>query len=128
MNERVKFLDLMKISLPITGLISILHRVTGILLFFLMPIMLWCFNDILLYERSFNTLVSCSKDFYFISLLDFFFLIFFYHVFAGIRHIIIDFGYGEEDKVKIKKNGNIFFVLFSIFSLLLIFYIGFFVW
>lgn len=127
-KKRIMFLNLMEIKLPITGLISILHRITGILLFFLMPVILLCFNDILLYEVSFNKFVSFSQGFYFSFLLILFFLIFFYHVFAGVRHILIDFGYGEENKHKIKSEGSIFLSLFSIFFILLVVYMGINLW
>ena len=42
MNEnRPKHLALSQIRLPLPGLVSILHRVSGMLLFLVLPLLLW---------------------------------------------------------------------------------------
>ena len=40
-NQRPVYLNLLRIHLPVGGVVSILHRVTGVLLALLLPYSLW---------------------------------------------------------------------------------------
>ncbi|GAB4169631.1 MAG: succinate dehydrogenase, cytochrome b556 subunit [Rhodocyclaceae bacterium] len=43
-KTRPKYLNLMQIRLPLAGYVSILHRISGALLFLLLPLVLWLFG------------------------------------------------------------------------------------
>jgi succinate dehydrogenase / fumarate reductase cytochrome b subunit len=89
-KKRPKNLNLMTIRLPINAVVSILHRVSGIGLFLLLPALLWCFSLSLKSAAGYQYLVE-GLDFWLVKLL----LIatswaFFHHFFAGIRHLLQD--------------------------------------
>ena len=44
-RQRPKYLDLLKIRLPLPGLVSILHRISGFGLFLFLPLLLWLFES-----------------------------------------------------------------------------------
>ncbi len=39
-----KYLNLMQIRLPLPGIVSILHRISGVSLFLCLPLLLWLFG------------------------------------------------------------------------------------
>jgi succinate dehydrogenase / fumarate reductase cytochrome b subunit len=83
-------------SFPITAISSIIHRITGGLMVILLPFLLW----------GFSLSMRCSEDFYYVqgllihspwSVIVWIFLsAVSYHVIAGVRHLIMDLGFGEE--------------------------------
>jgi len=94
-DNRPVNLDIGTIKLPITAYASILHRISGVILFFATGILLWMLDASLASEESFNSLKQTLAH----PLLK---LVFWgilaalgYHLLAGIRHLIMDFGIGE---------------------------------
>jgi len=94
-NRRPKHLDLLKIKLPLPGVVSILHRISGVLLFFPgIPLLLCGLQSLLESEQSYAALqVTLLSPFVKITLLLFawFFL---HHLCAGIRYLLLDLHYG----------------------------------
>ncbi len=94
-NKRPKHLDLLKIKLPLPGVVSILHRVSGVLLFFPgIPLLLCGLQSLLESEQSYAALqVTLLSPLVKITLLLFawFFL---HHLCAGIRYLLLDLHYG----------------------------------
>lgn len=94
-NKRPKHLDLLKIKHPLPGVVSILHRISGVLLFFPgIPLLLCGLQSLLESEQSYADLqVMLLSPFVKITLLLFswFFL---HHFCAGIRHLLLDLHYG----------------------------------
>ena len=95
-TKRPVNLDIGSIKLPITSYVSILHRVSGVVLFFAVALMLCFFDASLESEQSFESL----KDSFTSPLAQ---LVIWaalaalaYHFVAGIRHLIMDFGIGED--------------------------------
>ncbi|WP_299774255.1 succinate dehydrogenase, cytochrome b556 subunit [uncultured Pseudoteredinibacter sp.] len=89
-------LDISTIKLPITAYVSILHRVSGVALFAGVAILLWMLDKSLSSAAGFaemqDTLSSPLCQF--IIWLTLAGLI--YHMVAGIRHLIMDAGIGED--------------------------------
>ena len=81
---------------PITALSSILHRASGIFLFILIPVFLWVLSCSLSSAQGFECirLYLTSGGFSFIVWL--FLSAITYHIFAGLRHIFMDFGCAES--------------------------------
>ena len=94
-NKRPKHLDLLKIKLPLPGIVSILHRVSGVLLFFPgIPILLCGLQSLLESELSYAALQdTLQSPIIKISLLLFSWL-FLHHLCAGVRHLLLDLHYG----------------------------------
>lgn len=86
----------LSIRLPLPALVSIMHRLSGILVFLLIPLLLWGLQASLASPEGLNQV----KD-YFLSPAGKFFiwlmisgLIF--HLFAGIRHLLMDMHFGDS--------------------------------
>ena len=80
-------------KLQISSVLSIGHRMSGILLFFMFSALGWWF--VLWVFSRFNQIYLCVFNY---SLIKFLLVItsyaFFYHLCTGIRHLVWDAGYG----------------------------------
>ncbi len=89
-------LDIGTIKLPITAYVSILHRVSGVATLFAIAIFLWILDQSLASEQSFQD-VSNILSYPLAQFLIWGSLVaLIYHTVAGIRHLIMDLGFGEE--------------------------------
>lgn len=93
-NKRPKHLALSQIRLPLPGFISILHRVSGVLLFLALPLLLWALQNSLLSIETYTQMAEVLR--YPFSKLVLLGLIwaFLHHFCAGIRYLVIDLDYG----------------------------------
>jgi len=95
-KSRPTYLDPLRIRLPIPGLISILHRISGLGLFLFLPLLLWLFQSSLTspdsyvrYRAAFaNPLVKLIL----IGLL----WAFVHHLLAGLRFLALDLHSGTD--------------------------------
>ncbi len=85
-----------KLSWPITSLSSILHRVTGVILFLAVPLLLWALEKSLASKADFNQIQLLLQgdlakfiSWAILSMLC-------YHIIAGARHLLMDAGIGES--------------------------------
>ena len=86
-KKRPKNLNLFTIRLPINAVVSILHRVSGLALFGLLPVMLFALQYSLQSAENYTKLMNLT-DFWIVKLV----LIglsfpFFHHFYAGLRHL-----------------------------------------
>lgn len=95
-NKRPVNLDIGTIKLPITSYVSILHRVSGVILFFSVAIFLWMLESSLASELSFNELAATLGNPICQFIIWGSLAALAYHAIAGIRHLIMDFGVGED--------------------------------
>lgn len=101
-KSRPRYLNLLKIHLPITGMISILHRMSGILLFLFIPFMIWSIHYSLQSEMHFQTLQQFLHTLSGRILLIIFLLVLMQHFFAGIRFLLMDLDWGMERDISRK--------------------------
>ena len=94
-NKRPVNLDIGTIKLPITSYVSILHRVSGVVLFFAVALLLYAFDASLASEQSFQSLKNFFTNPLFQIILWGSLVALAYHVIAGLRHLVMDFGIGE---------------------------------
>ena len=95
-NKRPVNLDLGTMKFPPMAIASILHRISGIVIFLLLPFMLYLLEQTLHSAASFEkTLQLLTNPLAKIVVWGFLTAVF-YHLFAGVRHILMDFGFGEE--------------------------------
>lgn len=95
-NKRPVNLDLTTIRFPITAIISILHRITGVWLFIALPFSLDVLYKSLNSLQSFANLDMCFTNHWYIRFLVWTVLAAAtYHLVAGIRHLIMDLGIGD---------------------------------
>ena len=94
-DKRPVNLDISTIHLPITAIVSILTRISGVVLFVATAIMLWLLDTSLASESGFQQVgeIMGSPPVKFVVWLILVAVI--YHALAGLKHIVADFGYGE---------------------------------
>ena len=95
---RPVFINLMQIKLPVSAFISITHRLSGIYNFFItLPLALY-----LLYfsTKSYNDFMFVynilNNPNLFSTFVTFSFLVYFYHLLTGFRHLLQDIHIGES--------------------------------
>lgn len=97
-QKRPVYLNLMQIRLPLPGLVSILHRASGVLLFLFLPLLLWLLSQSLRSSDAFSALQQTFGS----PVLRFFVWLVLsslaYHIIAGVRHLLMDVGIGETLK------------------------------
>jgi len=96
-KKRPVNLDIGTIKLPITSYVSILHRVSGVIMFFAVGIFLWMLESSLASEQSFADLGQLLSNPICQFIIWGSLAALAYHAIAGIRHLIMDFGFGEDD-------------------------------
>jgi succinate dehydrogenase / fumarate reductase cytochrome b subunit len=97
--DRPVNINLFKIRLPISALISITHRLSGIYVFFVtLPLSIILFQQALteLSYDAISLLIQTSS--FFSTFVYFSFLIFLYHILTGFRHLLMDIHIGENLK------------------------------
>lgn len=95
-KQRPKFLALHEIRLPLPGIVSILHRVSGAGLFLLLPFLLFLFDRSLGSPETFAVYQSFVSN-WFIKLVLFGLLwAYLHHFCAGIRFLLLDLHVGGE--------------------------------
>lgn len=95
-KQRPVNLDLNTIKFPPSAISSILHRVTGVAMFFALLFVIWAWAVSLSSEQGFNDVQAIMDGFIgkFVAIGTVSALI--YHILGGIRHGIMDMGYWEE--------------------------------
>ena len=89
-------LDLLRIHLPLPGWVSILHRVSGALLFAALPLGVWALSVSLAGEAGFQRMAGLAA--HPLAKLGVLVLVwaFAHHFFAGLRHLALDLHWGVE--------------------------------
>ena len=88
------YLNLFQLHLPVTGWVSILHRLSGALLFFALPLLVWMFAQTFVSEAEFTRVTAYFKT----AFAKFSMLMLVagitQHFFAGLRHLAMDAYWG----------------------------------
>lgn len=96
-NKRPVNLDLTTIRFPVTAIISILHRISGVWLFLALPLLIITLHGSLDSIQSFAALDLYISNLFFLRFLIWTVLAAgTYHFVAGIRHMILDMGIGDS--------------------------------
>jgi succinate dehydrogenase / fumarate reductase, cytochrome b subunit len=96
-KKRPVNLDILTISMPVTAIVSILHRVTGIILFVGLAFLFYAFDLSLESQEGFDQVVNALQTNFLVK-----FVIWgvvsalMYHFVAGVKHLFMDMGYFEE--------------------------------
>jgi succinate dehydrogenase / fumarate reductase cytochrome b subunit len=95
-KPRPVFLNLFKIRLPIAGIMSIIHRVTGLVMVLAIPVFIYLLDLSLSGAEGFSAARSLFAS-AFIKLILFLFLwSLMHHFLAGVRYLLIDIDIGVE--------------------------------
>lgn len=97
--------DLPSYRLPAAGWVSILHRVSGVLMFLLMPFIIWMFDasvssDISFarFKAAFNTGIGMAPGWFFKLVALALIWAYLHHFIAGVRHLWMDVSHDAVSK------------------------------
>jgi succinate dehydrogenase / fumarate reductase, cytochrome b subunit len=117
------FTDLPSYRLPVAGIVSILHRISGFIMFLLMPFIIWMFDTSVSSEFSFAKFkavfnVGASGVFWKLVALALIWA-YLHHFIAGVRHLWMDTSHAAVSK-EFGKSSAVFTLAASIgFTLVL---------
>lgn len=95
-KKRPKYLNLFEIRLPLAGFASILHRVSGLGLFLMLPLLIWLLDLSLRSPDGFQALQAISAHPLVKLVLIGLLWAFLHHFCMGIRILLIDIHVGVE--------------------------------
>ena len=98
-TSRPVFLDLRQIRLPLPGLVSILHRVSGVLMVLSIPVAALLFHQALSGPEGFAATVAFLDSWLVKLALLVLTWSLLHHLLAGIRHLVLDIGVGLDRPV-----------------------------
>ena len=122
-DKRPVNLDLSTIKFPVTAIVSITHRVTGVAIFLALPILLWMLDRSLASPESFADLKELMTSPLVKLVVWAILAVLLYHLVAGIRHLVMDAGVGES-----LEGGRRGAKLVFIISVVLILLVGGWIW
>ena len=96
--RNINFPLLLTYRLPLPGVVSIMHRISGAALFLMLPLLLWLFDLSLMSEISFARLSGITANVFFKLLLALLIWGFIHHLVAGIRYLLLDLHLGIDLK------------------------------
>jgi succinate dehydrogenase / fumarate reductase cytochrome b subunit len=116
-SNRPVNLDLTKFKFPITAIVSILHRISGVVLFLAIPLLLMYLSCSLDSAASFAKVSASLSGFggWLVSWVIVSAVL--YHLVAGIRHLFMDLGIGETIGCA-KKSAVAMLVIFVILAVI----------
>lgn len=92
LHKRPVYLNLFQIRLPIPAIASILHRMTGVLLFLLYPCTIIFWRMLIQDDSSFQQAIKWLHGGICRTIIWLLLSAIMYHSLAGVRHILNDFG------------------------------------
>ena len=95
-KSRPVFLEIPNIRLPIPGIVSILHRISGVILFVMLPVLLYLLSGTLSRESAFETYRAIVSNPLVKLILIGVLWAYLHHFLAGIRFLFLDAYKGLE--------------------------------
>ncbi|WP_274571586.1 succinate dehydrogenase, cytochrome b556 subunit [Neisseria leonii] len=89
-KKRPVFLEINNIRLPIPGIVSILHRISGVILFLMLPVLLCLLDGSLSSGETFESYKNLVGNPLVKLVLIGLMWAFWHHFFAGIRFLLLD--------------------------------------
>jgi len=124
-DHRPVNINLIKIKLPISALTSITHRLAGMYIFFITyPLSVFLFYISISSSESFINLTNMLINSIYIStFVAFSYLVLWYHILTGVRHLIMDMHIGES--LDASKYSSILVLLLWVLSVIATFTVMF---
>jgi succinate dehydrogenase / fumarate reductase cytochrome b subunit len=97
-KKRPRYLNLFKIKMPVTAVLSIAHRASGFLMVIAIPFAIYVFQRSVSSEKEFNSVIALLQH----PLISLILIVvawsFVHHFIAGIRFLLIDMDIGVDIK------------------------------
>lgn len=97
-SSRPVHLDLTRMKFPPMAIVSVMHRISGVVLFLLLPLVLYMLHTSLQSGADFSSLYYLTAMTSMKILLWILISAVSFHFFAGIRHMAMDCGFAESLK------------------------------
>ena len=107
----------MKYRMPLAAILSILHRVSGALLFLFLPFLLFLFDQSLTSELSFEVFKAFLSNIVVKLIVLALSWAFFHHFCAGIRHLLMDVNHDAVSKESGKRTSIVVFIVSSVLTI-----------
>ncbi|MFS1537898.1 MAG: succinate dehydrogenase cytochrome b556 subunit [Candidatus Phlomobacter fragariae] len=116
--------QLQTIHFPITAIASILHRLSGVITFISVGILLWLLGLSLSSPEGFQYATEIMGSFFIKFIIWGVLTALIYHICGGSRHMLMDFGFIDESLSVGRISAIAAFIITTILSIL----VGVFVW
>ena len=97
-NKRPRYLNLFKIKMPVTAVLSIAHRASGFFMLVAIPFAIYVFQRSVSSEQEFNSVIALLQQPWISVILITLTWSCVHHFVAGIRFLLIDIDVGVERK------------------------------
>lgn len=111
-RDKPVYLNLLEFAFPITAIVSILHRISGVALFLCIPWFLTMLQNVVVLPDYYMKRFPSPLIIWFIL------TILILHLFAGVRHLCMDAGWGEDRPIAVSTS-YLVLILTVIFSALI---------
>ncbi|MBI3727693.1 MAG: succinate dehydrogenase, cytochrome b556 subunit [Burkholderiales bacterium] len=92
----MRLIDATGYRLPLAGFVSILHRASGMLMFLLLPFILYLLDKSLTSEATFAELQALTSGVFVKLIILALSWAYLHHFCAGVRHLLMDLHYGLD--------------------------------
>jgi len=103
-EKRPVFLNLLKIRLPVPGVVSFLHRISGMLLFVTIPPGLFLLQESLISPSGFKAVEEFLSHPLVIFMVFSLLLALSHHLLAGIRFLLMDLEIGLNKAISVQSS------------------------
>lgn len=117
-KQRPVNLNLLTIHFPVTAIVSILHRVSGVITFVALGVLLWLLGLSLSSEEGFTAVKGMLASIWVKLIIWGILTALTYHILGGIRHLLTDFGLLSETFFVGKITSYAVMILAVLFSVL----------
>ena len=93
-SNRPVFLNLFQIRLPIAGIMSIAHRISGVIMFLSIPLALFLLERSLASAEGYAEVLAILNSSWLLPVYAILLWSLFHHLLAGIRYLLIDIDIG----------------------------------
>jgi succinate dehydrogenase / fumarate reductase cytochrome b subunit len=108
--KRPRFLDLTRIRLPLPGIVSILHRISGVLMILAIPVCIWLLELAVTDQAGFTQAAAVADSLLFKLAAAVILWSLCHHLIAGIRYLLLDIDVWIERKQARQSAVGVFIV------------------
>jgi succinate dehydrogenase / fumarate reductase cytochrome b subunit len=114
--RNVQITDLMRYRLPLPGIVSILHRISGALLFVFLWLLMWLFQSSISHPDHFRSMYAnpLVKLILFVLLWSVL-----HHLCAGIRYLVLDVSHAATELKATRQSSMIVMIVSVVLTVLI---------
>jgi succinate dehydrogenase / fumarate reductase, cytochrome b subunit len=102
--------QIIQYRLPLAGFVSILHRVSGLLMFLFLPFLLCLLDQSLASENTFSSIKEFTQPILMKLIILALVWAYLHHFFAGLRHLAMDVHFGLDKVASGRSAAGVFLI------------------